>query len=336
MSAATDLTAALRAAGVIAADAPPPPSLQGQDRPWFIALLQGIAGWFAGLFLLVFLGMLIEPRASAVILVMGVLLLVAAWLIYRRDRDGVFLDQFALALSIAGQLAVAWGVINDNFEGLQLAAVMLALQVLIWLVMPNRIARMVAALFALIAWVYTIQFLLRPAPSVLIALEDPAGRSPTGPVLAFTTWLLTWVPVVAAAWWLIAREARWMADGYSSHARPALTGLLLGAACSGLVTGLSEFAMPGNMGSESALDWTAVFPLLSIGLAALAAYGAFRLRSPGLVGFAIFAALVHLARFYYFYGTSLLWKSLIMFVTGTCLLLLGVWLKHSGRAERAS
>lgn len=327
MSAAMDPSAALRTAGVIAADAPAPPPLQGQDRPWFITLLQGIAGWFAGLFLLAFLGMLIEPRASGVILMMGLLLLVAAWLIYRRDRDGVFLDQFALAVSIAGQLAVAWGVMNDSIDELALSVVLLVLQVLIWLVMPNRIARTVAALFATIAWIFTIHFLLRPAPSVWAALEASGARSPAGPGLAFCAWLLTWVPLVAATWWLIAREARWMARGYSGHARPALTGLLLGVALADSVTNFFGFVIPGDTAMGLELGWQAVFPLLSIGLAGFAAYGAFRLRSLGLLGFAILAALVHLSRFYYLYGTSLLWKSLIMLVTGSCLLLLGALMK---------
>ena len=32
----------------------------------------------------------------------------------------------------------------------------------------------------------------------------------------------------------------------------------------------------------------------------------------GLLGFAVFAALLHLSRFYYLYGTTLMWKSVIM------------------------
>ena len=48
------------------------------------------------------------------------------------------------------------------------------------------------------------------------------------------------------------------------------------------------------------------------------------MRNGGLLGFAILAALLHLARFYYLYGTSLLWKSAIMLVAGAVLLLAGI------------
>ena len=95
--------------GVIAADAATPPE-EHNDRPWFIALLQGVAGWLAGIFLLAFLGLVFKPENALPSDRLGVLLLLAAWVMYHADRDAVFLDQFALALSIAGQFAVAWAV----------------------------------------------------------------------------------------------------------------------------------------------------------------------------------------------------------------------------------
>ena len=49
------LVEALRARGVLAADAPAPPT-DTSHRPWFIALMLGFAGWLAGIFLLSFLG----------------------------------------------------------------------------------------------------------------------------------------------------------------------------------------------------------------------------------------------------------------------------------------
>jgi hypothetical protein len=331
--AVTALSELLRAQGLIPADAPAP-AAEEPNRPWFITLLQGIAGWFAGIFLLVFLGMLFEPDEPAAILFLGVLLLVAAWLIYRRDRDAVFLDQFALALSIAGQFAIAWGIVGDDFEGLALAVSLLVLQALIWLVMPNRTARTLAALFATIAWVYTIRFLLRPGDSFeeMLGFSD-GGMNLPGAWVMPVAWLLTWGPLLAALWWLITREPRWMARGFAGHARPALTGLLLGVSLAGVVAEPFGFLIFGSQGMGMNLNWQALFPLLSIALAAFAVYGAFRLRSTGLMGFAILAALLHLSRFYYFYGTTLLWKSLIMLCVGAGLLLPGVWMKRREQPE---
>ena len=334
MSALSQLSESLRTAGVIAADAPVAPAETG-DRPWFVALLQGFAGWLAGIFLLVFMGLVFKPDERASILLLGAILLVAAWLIYRADRDAVFLDQFALALSIAGQFAMAWGVIGDDFEGLTLAASLLIMQIAIWIVMPNKTARTLAALFATIAWVYTVRFLLRPSDSGEELFGFAHGNESLARFGAWTLplgWLLTWAPLIAATAWLIAREPRWMASGLRQYARPALTGLLLGLSLAGIATEPFSFLVLGSESWGFNLNFWALFPLLSIALAAFAAYGAFRVRSAGLLGFAILAALMHLSRFYYLYGTSLLWKSLIMGVTGAALLALGAWFQRRDEA----
>ena len=321
-----DLAARLRHEGVIAADAAAPPEAHG-DRPWFIALLQGTAGWLAGIFLLVFLAFAFKPDERAAILFLGVALLIAAWVIYRMDRDAVFFDQFALALSFAGQFAVAWAVMSHDFEGLPLAAALLVLQLLIWLAMPNKTARTIAALLATIAWVYTIRFLLQPDQSGEELLGFSHGRVQDWPLGAWTVpvgWLLTWPPMLAAAGWLIHREAAWMSRGLRDHARPALVGLLLGLWMGGIATEPFAFLLLGSETWGLRFTWWALFPLLSIALALFAVYGAFRIRSSGLSGFAILAALVHLSRFYYLYGTTLLWKSVIMLCMGAALLAIGV------------
>jgi hypothetical protein len=326
----------LRAAGVISGDAPMPPDNE-QDRPWFIALLQGFAGWLAGIFLLVFLGFVFRPDEQASILLLGAILLVAAYLIYRLDREAVFLDQFALALSIAGQFAVAWGFIGDHFNGLSASMALVVLQVVIWLVMPNTTARTLAALFACIAWVFTIRFMLRPADGFdeLVGFGRNSDRLPGAWTLP-VGWVLTWGPLIAAVWWLIAREARWMAQGFSERLRPALTGLLAALALAGIAAEPFAFLFLGMDQMGFSFSWWAVFPLLSIALAAFAAYGAFRVRSAGLLGLAIVAGLLHLARFYYFYGTTLLWKSVLMLIAGAGLLALGVWMRSRDQRGETS
>ena len=86
-----------------------------------------------------------------------------------------------------------------------------------------------------------------------------------------------------------------------------------------------------------AVNWWALFPLLSIGLALFAAWCAFRLRSPGCWASRCSRALVHLSRFYYFYGTTLMWKSAIMLILGALLLAAGVALRRQAvQAEGAA
>ena len=72
-----ELIDALRVRGVIAADAP----LTGdseESRPWFLMILQAVAGWLAGICTLVFVGLLFGPKGNGAIAVLGVALLAAA------------------------------------------------------------------------------------------------------------------------------------------------------------------------------------------------------------------------------------------------------------------
>jgi hypothetical protein len=127
-----------------------------------------------------------------------------------------------------------------------------------------------------------------------------------------------------------------MASGLRRIARPLLTGLLLGLSIGAIAAEPITVVVWGAESWGRGVDWLAIFPLLSIALTLFAAYGAFRIRSNGLLGFAVFAALLHLSRFYYLYGTTLLWKSVIMLGVGAALLLAGVALRnprpHSGMA----
>ena len=327
----TTLVDQLRAQGVIPADAPAPAG-ESTDRPWFVSLLQGAAGWLAGIFLLVFVGLVFKPESGPMIFGLGALLLAAAWFMYHADRHGAFLDQLALAISIAGQIAVAGSVLKDNLTGLSVSATALVVQVFVLLVMPNKTARTLAAMFATVAWVYTVRFLVRPENAERIFFDERYARDvvPLGEWSLPVSWLLTWLPLLALAAWLILREPQWMASGLRRIARPLLTGVLIGLAIGAIAAEPFTVVIWGAESWGRGIDWLAIFPLLSIALALFAAYGAFRVRSQALLGFAVLAALIHLARFYYLYGTTLLWKSVIMLCVGAALLLAGVALRNRG------
>jgi hypothetical protein len=122
-----------------------------------------------------------------------------------------------------------------------------------------------------------------------------------------------------------------MARAAASFARPAIGGLLLGIALGGMAAEPVSMLMFGHDELGREFDGWSLFPLLSIGLALFAAFNAFALRSAGLLGLAIVAALAHLARFYFLYGTTLTVKSAIMFGAG--LLLLGAGRLLARRVE---
>jgi hypothetical protein len=195
--------------------------------------------------------------------------------------------------------------------------------------MPNRAARTLAAVFAGIAWMYTVRFLLGSGRGEALFFSDSRElASPAGPWLLPLGWLLTWTPLIALAVWLIRSEPRWMSRAWRTHARPLLTGLLVCAALGGVVTEPYLFRAIGPETWGLHFSWHALFPLLSLALSLLAAYGAFRVRSAGLLGLAICGGLLHLARFSYFYGSTLLMKSVILLCLGAAMLAAGLWLQR--------
>ena len=316
----SDLVTAMRERGLITSDAPPPPA-EADDRPWFISLLLGLAGWLAGIFVLAFIWMLFDVDRANQMLVVGIVLLFVAWLLYLRGRELV-LEQLTLALSIAGQVAIAFYLTNKFDRSVPTMAALLALQLVVFVAMPERVARTIATFLASLAWVWLARFVLRPGERNALYYDPRADF--TLPMFGAWTlpveWLLTWAPLIALLAWLIRTESSWMARRAGDFARPAVTGLVLGLALGGIGAEPENAMTLGvdDVGRE--FTWWALFPLLSIVLAVYAAFCAHRLRSIGLLGVAIVASLVHLGRFYYLYGTTLTWKSLMMLLTGAALL----------------
>jgi hypothetical protein len=309
----------LRERGLIAPDSSP--LADEPDRPWFISLLMGVAGWVAGLFVLAFVVITLDLDKRGQIAGGGIGLLIAAWALYAIGRGKVFVDQLALAFSIAGQLAITVYLFETLHEALPIAAVILGMQLLLFVAMPDRVAKTLATLFASVAWVLVVRFFLRPdeGGSEIFgshgALRAPLLGAWTLPI----EWVVTWAPPIALILALRHTEARWMARAAASYARPAISGLLLGIALGGMAAEPVSMLMLVDETGREFNAWS-LFPLLSIALALFAAFNAYVLRSSGLLGLAIVAALAHLARFYYLYGTTLAVKSAIMLGAGLVLL----------------
>ena len=281
------------------------------DRPLAISLLLGVSGWFAGLFLLVFVALLFRPDTAASAGIVGTFLLAAAWCLFTVARDGepVFVAQLALALSIAGQCFVVYALTQHTTDDAPVAAVALVLQAALALVMPNQLHRTLSTLFATIAWALTLHFTLLgnawhrgDAPGVASSLPAALGG-----------WLLAWGPVAAGLWWAIRNEAALAARGWARTAGAVITGLIAGLAFATLAS--QPFESLAWYGNEAAGN-LALWPLFSAlgALGALAA--AFARRQRALMALCVIAALLHAGRFYYALGTSLLVKSLLMLAMG--------------------
>jgi len=313
-----ELVRQLRTSGELA-DGPPyePSQAALLERPWYIGFLLGAAGWLAGIFVLILVVMLIEPNSKGTAFTSGVLLLGAAWGLFKVDREGAFVSQLALALSVAGQFAALFGIVdtfsNGAGEVAGIAFGALVLQLALIFVMPNRLHRTMSTLFACMAWALLVRYGLWD--------QDPfhSRGAPPAPSfgLALAGWAIAWLPVAGVLFQLARREPAWMAAGLQEIVRPTVVGLILGLALTTLFSQPLE-SFPWHR--AQAYGGLSIWPLLSAAGALAALAGAFAMGHRGLAAVCIVAALMHMSHFYYALGTPLLMKSLTMIALGVLLL----------------
>jgi hypothetical protein len=322
IASADDLMRELHARGVPTGDpVRDPPAHPDADRPWYIGFLLGVSGWVAGIFVLVFIFMLFQLRSPASALIIGVVLLVAAWGLYRVDRDGAFVSQLALALSVAGQLTLLFGLQGVLFKesrtiaGLAFVAVVLELTLIA--AIPNGLHRTMSTLYACSAWALFVRYAIWDEPRFDLF---GGGTRPGPPIgLALLGWAIAWLPVAWALHQAIRREPSWMATGHRAIMRPVCTGLIVGLAIATLVSyPLDTFSWGGP--AQHSRNWLALWPLLSVFAALGAMAAAVGLGSRALLAVSIVAALLHVSHFYYTMGISLLAKSVTMLLLGVVLL----------------
>jgi hypothetical protein len=304
------LESALRDRGLLAEPLRSLPEA-GPGRPWFVSALLGVSGWLAGLFALGFVALAFRPEHAPGLASLGLVLLGVALGILR-GAGGAFLEQAALALSIAGH-ALLGAALYESTDSATTTAWGVAVLQAAWIaVVPARLPRILSTLLVVLA--------LSFAARLLVEDEHRPWRHADAVALApaLLGWFLLWVPLGLAAGALVAREVRWMAAGLQRVLRPVLTGLLVALAlaspASHPLDGLAFWE------TEAArTSWLALWPLFSLGAALWALWLAHRVRSAPLVGTAIAGALLHVFHFYMLLGLPLLTKSLVMMLLGAVL-----------------
>lgn len=105
----------LREAGFVAGE--PPPAEPG--TPWFVRLMLGIAGWLGAIFLLVFVGIAFAAlmRSATAGIAIGAAVCTAAVFLFRLRARGDLVNQFAFAISLAGQGLMMIGFANAFERG---------------------------------------------------------------------------------------------------------------------------------------------------------------------------------------------------------------------------
>lgn len=325
-------------AGLVAGS---PPGETSMDSPWYVRLMLGVAGWIAALFLLGFFASAFVSffENAALLIAIGVGLITLASVALRKMPENDFAEQFALAISFAGQFMVTFGIFEIfDWKGPETAPwwLIALVQAALVVLMPNVTHRLWSTFAA--------------AAAVALALQSQQ--------LGFVAYALT----LALAAWTWLNEFRWPQHG--SVVRPVAYGLVLALFVSHMSVNLfrpmigfsaggifnaQEYAWLGQLLSGAVLVWVSwqllreqkiAFPgrVANIVLSGALALVLVSLEAPGiaagvcvtLLGFAhgnhrltglgITALVIYAGSYYYMLDTTLLVKSQVLAATGTVLL----------------
>jgi hypothetical protein len=317
------------------------PEPEPAQSPWYVRTMLGIAGWIGALFLIGFVGAAFAfvMKDSSTAMVAGGLCCAAALVLYRTLPGQDFADQFALALSLAGQVLMILGlsdILKPEDPPFYLAVA--AIQAGLALAVPNFLHRVLAAAGAAVALAFAVaQLSLHglAAPLLCAGLVwiwiEPArwaadGRlwRPIGYGLVLALLLVeTFRLLGAAEWFGLGREApSWM------QVRGPLVGRALTAALLVLVAvllSLREGHARASRTTLAAAGGALLFGLFSLGAPGLASAVlilllGFAAGNRLLMALGILALLGFAAHFYYSLQASLLAKSALLAATGLCLL----------------
>ena len=121
-----DIWDQLKDAGLVAGEQP---TTVDVNTPWYVRAMLGIAGWIGAVFLLAAVGSgfaLVMESAFAALLLGGLLCTLAATL-FRKLSGGSFAEQFAFAVSLAGQALIVVGLVTGLPEQVKTIALFIAL-----------------------------------------------------------------------------------------------------------------------------------------------------------------------------------------------------------------
>lgn len=231
---------------------------QGADASLALRCLVAIGAWFAAIFLLMFLALanLIRFSDHGPDLVIGLLLICGATLAARRTQ-GLFLQQLALACSVAGHILVLFHVTRTSLAGTAITACILA--AILYRLYPGGIHPFLSvgsALLVVLAWmaesfkapgltfflVVQIAALAR-IPSRTRPLALALAISAPVTVLAIQSFETLWPATVILTVTLLA-QVRWTVPEMDPRVRTMLYAAALG---------LGMLSTPGVLGALSLL-----------------------------------------------------------------------------------
>lgn len=316
------------------------PAVADAATPWYVRVMLGIAGLIAAGFLLGFIGLgfVFVVQDTTASIAVGLMVIVAAYVLFRAVTRNDFAAMFALAVSLAGQLLFVYGLMGLlggwRASGLSFW-ILAALQLVLAVVMPNYIHRTLSAYAAGMAFAYACgmsgaSFVATGASAIALAALwlNEARFGPRHAVALPMAYGLTLAFLhlqAASLFWLSLPAvfgARLVAGPWP------LAGTVLTAAAF-IVTAAVLFQREG---------WKMNTPRTLLAMGAVVAMCVLSVQAPGivacllivllgfsngnrlLVGVGIAALALYLAGYYYRLDVTLLHKSAVLLVTGLVLL----------------
>ena len=341
-------------------------SAQSEARsPWFISLFFGMSGILASLFFIGFLTLILDntgllDSTLAVFIIGGILSVIGGFLFYNaRIRHSPFWNSLAFAITLAGQGYIAYALLASEIAEPLNIMLLLLVQLLMTVAIPNFIYRLLSATLALVCLFYLLNYYHLSEVSLgLLALITSVTHLQRYTLAAFipTKWRMNALEIMSAigyasAYVLLSVSVYFIAAEYGNSFANFNSLDSYGEAFSynyylaqGLLTLASLYAAylilkryHIKLLSAAGLLISAAIVLLgimSIYVSGLLATSLIIIIATAnsqrvLLGLGVIASVGYIFWYYYQLDTSLLVKSVSLFVIGIALLLLR-WLLIKG------
>lgn len=332
-------------------DAEPPET--EDNAPWYVRTMLGIAGWVGAIFLLsaLFSGFALVMDSVVAATVMGIAACSLAVVMYRAVKHNDFTEQFAFAVSLAGQSLLIYSAMRglNLFDSVKdfvyqvrwVALILVALHTVLFLLVPNYLHRVWSAVIGVgsLAFLsnqyglfpFTLVLLMAGASVVWLKEFHWARFGEQSRALGYALVLVSVAHLLTQNYFW--NEGHFWQEVFGIRALGGewgewLSGLLLGVVLVAVVVVLLQrerLSLSGRVG------------IAAIGLAIV--FGLIGAQAPGitigvtlvLLGFAhgnnvitgigLVTVVAFVSQFYYLLHLTLLYKSILLFFSGIGLLL---------------
>lgn len=311
--------------------------------PWYIRLMQGFAGWFAGLFFLgffvAFFGFLFKTPSGETTILVGILCSTATYFLIRLQKNDFF-DQLGIAVSFCGQLLVAIGLffllrLEYETSFFILAAYQLTLA---WII-PQYIHRLLTTIFGLLALLIALNIIgLYGIGSAIIAVlfsfiwlkENSWNQQrnlwePIAYGLAITVVFCSGILLTNK--FLLLQTTRIKTGWLFNHAE-LVSSLLIALVFIGLVFVLLKENKVTLKSKTAILSFLAAaalvlmsFKIYGISTGLLVVIIGFARQRNTLIALGSFAVISFFSWYYYNLSATLLFKSIVLIILGIAMLI---------------